>query len=110
MTKNPVPEKGGYAAGGRTVSELPPPPPSVTTSPAQGVNPKLLPCAAELAAHFRRVYARKAASLPGEWADLAGQPPEAVAAALYSLLYSGTILCPIPEHRIGVSLRADADD
>ena len=27
---NPIPEKGGYAAGGRTVSELPPPPPSVS--------------------------------------------------------------------------------
>ena len=26
----PVPEKGGYSSGGRTVSELPPPPSSVT--------------------------------------------------------------------------------
>jgi hypothetical protein len=26
----PIRERGGYSAGGRTVSELPPPPPSVT--------------------------------------------------------------------------------
>ena len=29
-----VPEKGGYSAGGRTVAELPPPPPSVSVRKA----------------------------------------------------------------------------
>lgn len=67
-----------------------------------GTHPKLRACATELADDFQRNWKRKGALLGASVPVLSN---EVLAATLYGLLYSGTILCPKPEHRIGLSFR-----
>jgi hypothetical protein len=63
-----------------------------------GGNPKLTACAADLVEDFLRNWRRRT-HLAG--ADVPEPPADMLAATLYSLLYSGLIVCPKPEHRIG---------
>ena len=82
----------------------------MTTTPVQGANPRIRQCAAHLAREFHDTQERK--RFPGmpalerlDWNELTDSDRELLVRTFYSLVYRGVILCPVPEHRIGISLR-----
>lgn len=56
-----------------------------------------------------RVAKREGLTVPPPWPNLADEARYLASRAFYSMLYRGVILCPIPEHRVKVSLRGDED-
>ena len=81
-----------------------------TTTPARGANPRIRQCAAHLARKFHDTQERK--RVPGahaleryDWNELSDGDRALLVETFYSLVYQGVIVCPIPEHRIGIDLR-----
>ena len=75
-------------------------------------DPVLAECAAHLARDFHETETRVAArnsngrtKLPG-WDSLSRANRDQMISTMYTMLYAGRILCPLPEHRIKISLCA----
>jgi hypothetical protein len=76
-------------------------------------NPEIDRCAAHLAQdHYEQwLRVRQRGQVAGhdkpepEWAQLTAEERLLNVRTMYSMLYRGAILCPRPEHRIGISLR-----
>jgi hypothetical protein len=74
--------------------------------------PQIHQCAAHLAHKFHDARERK--RLPGpnhemervSWNELPDADRTLLVETFYSLVYRGAIICPVPEHRIGIGLRA----
>lgn len=72
-------------------------------------NPTLQECAEHLARDFHRAYMRNGGAGPVRF-NPKGVTERQFTQAFYSLLYSGAIVCPKPEHRIKVGLRDTPSD
>jgi hypothetical protein len=73
-------------------------------------NPRIRQCAAHLAHEFHDTHERlrvpdARARERYDWNELPDDERALLAETFYSLVYRGVILCPVPEHRIGIDLR-----
>lgn len=83
----------------------------MTETTAEMTNPKIRECAEQLARELHATVERKRTSVSLErylWDEVPAGAQRLMTETLYSLLYRGIILCPIPEHRIGIDLRSAA--
>lgn len=75
-----------------------------------GANPRIRQCATHLARKFhdtRERYRTPNRLERYDWSELPEADRDLLVRAFYSLVYSGSVICPVPEHRIGISLREE---
>jgi len=85
----------------------------VSDETAAGTNPRIRQCAAHLAREFHDTWERNRVPAARvleryDWNELSDSERRVSVETFYSLLYRGVILCPVPEHRIGIDLRGTA--
>lgn len=83
----------------------------MTETTAEMANPKIRECAEQLARELHATVERKRTSVSAErylWDEVPAAAQRLMTETLYSLIYRGIILCPVPEHRIGIDLRSAA--
>jgi hypothetical protein len=79
---------------------------------AVGSNPRIRQCAAHLARKFHDTQERKRCPAHAleryDWNELPDSDRTLLVKTFYSLVHQGVIVCPLPEHRIGIDLRVTA--
>ena len=83
----------------------------MTETTAEMANPKIRECADQLARELHATAERKRTSVSLErydWEEMPASEQTLMISAVYSLLYRGIIICPIPEHRISIDLQSPA--
>jgi hypothetical protein len=82
----------------------------VTETTADMANPQIRECAGQLARELHDTGERKRCPVRHleryGWDEIPAEQQHLMIRAVYSLLYRGLILCPVPAHRIGIGLRA----